>query len=129
MAQRTDLTLPTLTAPVRSAGGPLSARDQRERLNLGRSSATQSLSYAHEDHIHPCPPPIPVGQRAEMITCLCFVKHSQPCPAAPLRQQRCTGRSASIRRANRHFQNANIPLQSQNRLITFATHPHGTTFY
>ncbi len=35
--------------------------------------------------------PIPVGQRAEIITCLCFV-NTLAIPGGTIAQQRCTGR-------------------------------------
>ncbi len=41
--------------------------------------------------------PIPVGQRAEIITCLCFV-NTLAVPSGTIVQRRCTRRSAIIRR-------------------------------
>ncbi len=41
-------------------------------------------------------PSTPSGQRAEIITCLCFV-NTLAMPGSTIAQQRCTGRSAMIR--------------------------------
>ncbi len=92
MAQRTDL--PTLTAPVLSAGGTLSARNQKERCNLERSSATQSLSFGQRPRT-PLPPPSPLGKGPKW-SLVCALWTLSPYPAAPLRSRDVPGETRSL---------------------------------
>ncbi len=95
MAQRPDLTLPTLTAPVLSAGGTLSAHDQKKYAIWGDHQQRRASPIDTKTTSTPATP-IPVGQRAKMITCLCFV-NILAMPGGIIAQQRCTGRSVVIR--------------------------------
>ncbi len=70
MAQRTDL--PTLTAPLLSASGHLSVRDQNKRHNQADHQRATALLWTLRPR-PPLPSPIPVRQRVQMVTCLCFV--------------------------------------------------------
>ncbi len=57
----------------------------------------QQLSYGHYDHVHPCHPhPCRAKGPNDHLFVLC--EHSRLARAAPLRMQRCTRRSAIIRR-------------------------------
>ncbi len=92
-----------------------------------RELRDQQLSYGHYDRVHPRHPH-PRWAKGQLITCLCFV-NSLALHGGTIALQRCTGRSAIIRRPIVISKRQIFPRIFQNRRITFATHPHGTTFY
>ncbi len=95
MAQRTDLTLPNTDCTCTVCLWHFErARSEIKTQSGVIISNTEPLLWTL-DHVHPCHP-IPVGQRAEMITCLCFVWTLSPFPAAPLRSRDVPEKARSL---------------------------------
>ncbi len=90
-------TYPTLTAPVLSASGHLSVRDQNKRRNQADHQRATALLWTLRPR-PPLPPPHPCRAKGPNDHLFVLCEHSRLARAAPLRMQRCTGRSAIIRR-------------------------------
>ncbi len=91
MAQHTDLPHTDCTCTV--CQRPFERARSEQTTQSGRSSESNSSPMDTKT----TSTPIPVGQSVEMITCLCFV-NTRALRGGTIALQRCTGRSAIIRR-------------------------------
>ncbi len=92
MAQRTDLTLPNTDCTCTVYRWPFERARSEKKAQSGGDHQQCRASPMDTKPWHS----IPVGQRAEMVTCLCFV-NTLAMRCGTIAQQRCTGRSAIIR--------------------------------
>ncbi len=110
MAQRTELTLPNTDCICTVCRRPFKRAQSENKTQSGAIiSNAEPLHWTKTTST----PATPIGQRAELITCLCFV-NTLTIPGGTIAQQRCTGRSAIIRRPIVIFKYS--PSESENSI-------------
>ncbi len=97
MAQRTDLKLPNTDWTCTVCWWPFEYEQSEKKMQSGGDHQQRRASPMDTKIMSTPATPIPIGQRAEIITCLCFM-NTLAMPGCTIAQQRCTGRSAIIRR-------------------------------
>ncbi len=97
MAQRTDLTLPNTNRTCTVYRWPFEHARSEKKDAVWGDHQQHRASPMDTKTTSTSATPIPVEQRAKMITCLCFV-NSLAMRCGTIAQQRCTGSSAIIRR-------------------------------